>query len=571
MSLTAAEKAELAQLEKEVGTQAMRTPTVPTGLTPEERAEMQALEREVGQQAQAPGVAQTALEHGANATTLGYLPQLQAAAAKPIYGLMNAVTGNNVQPDSYVEERDRNAKRLAAGAEANPKTALAGTIGGAVVGGLATPVPALGAAKGILGAAARGAAYGGLMGLVQNPGDVDGEISPLQLGDRVANAGKGAALGGLVGGSAETVRKGIGAISKIPAALKNTAENQAFRSSGAMLKDFRAAGARGGKQAGETNVNKLGRFMLDEGLAGAGKGVDEVAENSRAIVEKSGQALEGIYKKAVAAAKDPAIFQNMPGLNPTRDKAEILKAVADDLGDSTHAKTALKKVGSYIDQLSKKYGDTTLDPKTTNDIKGFMDETINYSRNPLSKKPGTEQGFSSARKLVSKKIDDSIKYLGEKIGSPELVNALKQENARYGMSKQVYNIASDRVAREGANRMVSLTDTIAGGAGGAIGAGAASATGGSNPLDQGGGALAGGLLLGAANHFGRKYGPGLIAAGANRATPLAQAIAPVGLAANAIPPSSLLSRVATSSLEKKKGKKKHDSAPETHIQVPNDR
>lgn len=505
----------------------------------------------------APGLAQTALEHGANATSLGYLPQLQALAAKPIYAVLNQSTGrsgdNEIKPDSYVDERDQNIRRLEAEQKANPKTALAGTIGGAVVGGLATP--GMGVAKGVGGAIMRGAAYGGALGALSNPGDVEGEVHPYQLKDRAANAAKGAAVGGLVGGATEGTRRGLMAIGNAGESLQNTAETQAFKSSGAMLKDFRQA-------MGKDEVNKLGRFMLDEGMTGAGSTVKDVAEKSEQVLGESGKSLESIYKKAVSAI-DPETAKQMPGLNPVRDKKAILEAIEKDMGDSTNVQTALKKVGKYLDQLGSKYGDKTLDPKTANDVKGFMDEAINYARNPAAKKPGTEAGFSAARKFVAQKIEQGVRFLGEKAGDPDLANELKTQNARYGMSKQINGIARDKLARESANKMVSLTDTIAGGAGGAVGAGTGALLG-HDAKSETEGAIIGGLLAGAANHGLSKYGPGMVAGGANAlAKPLSYA-APVGYGALAVPPNGLMTRSAIGLLNKPgliKSEKKKSEPP----------
>lgn len=122
---------------------------------------------------------QTALESYADTATLGYLPQAQAIASKVMYPVLNAVTGNNVQPDSYLQERDANRSRIEAQEKANPKEAIAGKVAGF---GANLLVPG-----GLPGAIAQSA--------VANPGDVKGEYSGLQLEDRAKNAGLAALLG----------------------------------------------------------------------------------------------------------------------------------------------------------------------------------------------------------------------------------------------------------------------------------------------------------------------------------------------------------------------------------------
>lgn len=551
MALTAAEQAEMDSLQKDVGHLAPQQSS--GGLTPAEQAEMRQLQGEVGHLANpnqnAPGEAQTALEHGANAMTLGYLPQLQAAAEPLTTKIGNLVTGQNVESDSYTAARDKNAARISAEAEANPKTALGANIGGSVVGALATPGAGLGlgVSKGLLSAAAKGALQGGIQGAVQNPGETPGEVSPLQFGERAKNALTGAAVGAVTGGATEAARKGIGALAGLGSKLSRTAENAAFKSSGAMLKDFRVAGDKAGR-----GVQDLGRFMLDNGLVAAGDTVEDVAKKSAAYNQLAGQNLSGVYKKALSAIENPDIEKAMPGFNPVKDKAELMKHIENTLGDSTEATAAMGKVEGYVDQLAKKYGDKTLDPRLQNDIKGEIDRAINYARNPLSKEPASEQGYSAARQFLAKKIDQSVDYLGKQVGDEGLAKELKAANQQYGLSKQINTIAEDRISRISANSRSSLTDTIAGGAGGVAGtvAGAAMGGGDHDARSMSEGALAGGLLAGAANHYGKKYGAGILADTTNRMAPAAGLIAPVGRLSGLVPRNDIMVRAAVNSKRK---------------------
>jgi hypothetical protein len=141
-------------------------------------------------------------------------------------------------------------------------------------------------------------------------------------------------------------------------------------------------------------------------------------------------------------------------------------------------------------------------PRRANEIKSAIDDTINYSRNPLSKEPDTEKAFMAARRAISNKIDEGMQSLG----GDDLLNQLKGANKEYGMSKQIERIANDRVSREQANRMFGLTDTIAAGTGGAAGAAALG----------GPGAIATALAAGALNKAGRTYGNSTMAVGADK-------------------------------------------------------
>jgi hypothetical protein len=141
-------------------------------------------------------------------------------------------------------------------------------------------------------------------------------------------------------------------------------------------------------------------------------------------------------------------------------------------------------------------------PRRANEIKTAIDNEINYSRNPLSKEPATEQAFSGARRALSKKVDEGMSSLG----GDDLLNQLKSANKEYGNTKQIQRIAEDRVSREQANRMFGLTDTIA-----SAGGGVAAATVGGGPLG-----LVGAVAAGAANKLGRSYGNSTMAVGADK-------------------------------------------------------
>ena len=57
----------------------------------------------------------SALEGVAQGLTANYANNLRAAAQKPIFAVLNALTGQDVEPDDYVKARDsfnRNTKAL---------------------------------------------------------------------------------------------------------------------------------------------------------------------------------------------------------------------------------------------------------------------------------------------------------------------------------------------------------------------------------------------------------------------------------------------------------------------------
>ena len=472
---------------------------------------------------------QTELEQTANALTLGYLPQLQAGAA-------------SLAGEDYVSSRDANIKRLQRQREEHPSAALAGDVAGTLGNAYLLPLPTVGKGAGIIGGAIKGAQVGGAYGALQNPGDVEGVVNPLQVDERVENAKQGAKLGATIGGAAgagQAIAKKVG---EIGGKMKGAGEAAAFKSSGAMLKDFRQA-------AGKDEVNKIGRFMLDEGMVKAGDTFETVAQKASKINQDAGQKLDQIYSKATKAAGQAA--DGMPGFNPYRDKAQILEVIKKDLGDAPGAGKIVQRVDDYIENLAEKYGDNVLSPRMANDLKGLVDKEINYARNPLNAKPKTEKAYSTLRRYLEDKVHSQVEYLGQRAGQKGLGAELRATNQRYGLSKRIQNIAEDRMARVQANNAFGLSDRIAGGAGAAVGGVAAAAQGDGDPIEilmKGAGA---GLLAAGANNMIGKYGNSTLARGLDRSGGLLQS---AGQAGQALTPSpALAARLAVE--RNRKGKK----------------
>jgi hypothetical protein len=180
-------------------------------LTDEEMAALESPSQEPAPLPGQGGAAQTALESFGDTATLGYLPQLQAMAEKPMAKVMDLVTGNDVAehlPD-YVDRRDENIARQEAQSKAHPYASAAGTLAGV---GVSAALPGMGAAKLAKGASlatkiGTGAAQGAATGALYNPGDEKGVQDTFQVGKRAGNAALGAATGGLMAGAGAGVSR----------------------------------------------------------------------------------------------------------------------------------------------------------------------------------------------------------------------------------------------------------------------------------------------------------------------------------------------------------------------------
>jgi hypothetical protein len=223
------------------------------------------------------GPAQTALESAADTAMLGYLPHAQAGLSKLIDPSI-----------SYTAERDSNIKRLAVQRAENPKSAMLGT-GLGVGASLLLPAGAIAKGAGVAGKLAQGAKMGAIYGGLANPGDTEGDISPLQLEARGKNAAVGAGLGAGTAGLAELI--GAGA-SKASGYLKGKAEEKAVKSFGGNA-EYRKLHEKG-------LVNQLGRSALDEGVVTPFSTPSRLEGRAETLKEKAGERVGRILDEADA-------------------------------------------------------------------------------------------------------------------------------------------------------------------------------------------------------------------------------------------------------------------------------
>lgn len=242
-------------------------------------------------------VGQTVLENYGNTVTLGHLPHLQAVAGKlmPDAGAdvdeklkKEGFTISEPAPDTYIQARDKNIARQTQQSKDNPWAARLGTGLGFVGGGLVMPSAAL--AKGAtLGARALSAAKAGAaLGALQNPGDVEGDISFMPM-ERAKNAGIGAAIGGLSVPAIEFAGKGAKAASDW---LTDKASLKAFRALGRPTPTNQA-------KFTDTGMDKaIGRELLDEGAIPVLGTPGRIKARVEPMKEQAGKAIGDLLDRA---------------------------------------------------------------------------------------------------------------------------------------------------------------------------------------------------------------------------------------------------------------------------------
>lgn len=471
--------------------------------------------------------------------SFGYLPQLQGIAevvgpnpSSDVDAKLRAEGFKLPADPTYVQARDAAIDRSAKLSEAAPESFMAGQVGGALSGGagVSKGLGLAGKTMGLVGQTAKpagllmrgmqSAGAGAIQGGIQNPGDVQGQIDPLQAEARKKNAFSGAFIGAGAQLGLSALSKGSAILGKLPETAKNYAQLKALKASGAMLKDFRNAADRG-------RVGKLGQQLIDKGLVEPGATFESIAEKSADLKSKAGQVIGDIYEQAAKEAEDPALIKSLSGdkvlkltkttLDADRFADTLEKEFNAGLKGKAGGTKAFGSVQPILEELRSNGSNVNLG--VLQEFKEGLDDIIKYNRD-LSQEPLSKQYLFKVRDFLKDRIQDRVGALDDVLGKDRL-RALKDANDQYGVWAELSRISKDRVNRESANRMMSLTDTIV--AAGGVGGGAAAG------YHQGGmeGALKGaavGAGMGLINKAGRQYGNPLLIKGANLAGGTAGAI-----------------------------------------------
>lgn len=490
-----------------------------------------------------------ALEHYGNTAAMGYLPHLQAGLEQLLPNPTADVDaklneeGFSVPSNdrTYLEARDENIKRLDTEKKEHPIASGVGT-GLGIAAGALMPASQLSKTAGLGAKMLQGAKTGAAYGAIANPGDIEGEYSPLQLGDRAVNAGIGASIGGAIPLGIEGVKKGASVVGD-------------FLRRKAALKAARALGRPTPKQAAEMarlgTDEELGRELLDEGAIPVLGTPGRIAKRVDALKEETGEQIGEMLDRAdnqkveytpikISNPKRPVKVQDEIRMTPIRfdenparrldptlrlddapptlvrgEEQSIQRAlyeqpkpqviagktktlplasvdtqkIAEGILNSAEMKAmrntpgmepAVAAIEKQVETLAKN-GKLTL--KEAQKLRQGIDKSINFNKGAPEMR-GAQEGLYKQRTAIRDAMNEGINSLP---GFAEK-DALLKANRKYGRLSEASDILEREIGRDQANRSISLTDTIAGAAGASTG----------NP--------AAALALGAANKFGRTFG-----------------------------------------------------------------
>lgn len=375
-----------------------------------------------------------------------------------------------------------------------------GLLGGASGGAGGALAFGLGAVPGAAAGSAAGAGIGGAAGTALKNAirklrgeDVTREeiyVEPLEEGAKSAAYDM---AGGAIG---RGVGRAVGSVKKVAGDLS---EKAAFKQAGGMLKEFRLAMGRNklseiGKDILETKVKvpTEGGALKSETLYKFGDKVDDIARKSNLVKKEVGEEIGSIYKAIDnKLAKDPQSLSSLKSrpFNPQEDAAELLSTIEKKYGNKIDGQKVISRAADIVDQIRTR-------PATMQEalaIKNELDDLINYSKLQQDL-PAAQNALIDMRNFIRDRTNKFVEESAESLGVTNGKN-IKDLNRKFGNLSTISEMASDKAARESANRAISLTDYIAGGAGFAA-------------------AGPGGLLAIGANKLARERGPGMAAVGA---------------------------------------------------------
>jgi hypothetical protein len=473
-------------------------------------------------QGEGPGLGeqfQTQLENFGNVIAGNHLPHIQAFFEK--YLSPDATSGVDEQlraqgfqiPErGYVQMRDENINAQQLRNDRNPESALIGTAAGIVtqaplIAKAATSL-GLGQGAGLINRLKDAATTGFGLGAINNPGDTEGVVDPLQGQERFNGGLKGGAFGIAGQGFGEGLAKTGEVVRKAPEKLSQLANTSAFKSAGAMLKDFRAA-------FGKNSADEIGETLLNSGVVSAGDTIDDIAAKASQQKQQVGKVIGDTYRKTEEALTQAAQDPNLPrpwklrlkatvidGSRIARDaEAKLLNVNKNDTANSE----ILSKARASLDNLKKRGKSISMEDLL--EIKSNLDADINYSIK-AQEAPNIQQQLKVIRDVVNKAAQDRVRVAGGVINNKELINTLKTANKEYGHLATTEKVAKDRISRTEANNFFSLGDKIIGAA-----AGGGSITSAETPEDMMKSALKG-FVVALASKGGRTYGNAALASSA---------------------------------------------------------
>lgn len=384
----------------------------------------------------------TGIKTAADILLAGHYPQVESV-----------LQGNLPGSKEYIKQRDLIAKNLEQSKIESPYAAGAGTTAG-ILGSIITPAVSAPAKLGSLGKAAFGIGSNIAQQLLQNPGEVEGEVNPLQLKERIQKTKENitSPLGATL-----TLLPAIG-----PAVNKfKKAEEFAFQHMEPTAKKIEKANKleKASELKGlESSFSKkeIGKFALENKLISAGDTVVDTWNKAMEMKNQVGSRIGNLYgriQNQLDQISNKSSTQDVKYiLSPYDvhgDMKEAIDFVNKNLGPSVNRKNAISAITSYLEDLQDLYPDN---PRMDDlmEIRGKIADRIKDFEKDPSAQTDTVVGFRNLLKYLNGRISDSIKTIDKVVGSNESSELMKL-NDQYSKLQYIADVTGKASARaEGA-------------------------------------------------------------------------------------------------------------------------
>lgn len=369
----------------------------PAELLEQKQKELELLELEEAEEAErgAPSELESAARGAAQGVTLNYSDEAAGAVA----ALLDAVKkrGTEDLPEDYRRERDESRALNTAAEKANPKSYMAGELGG---GAATLLVPGAGEVT-----AAKLAALGAMQGL----GRSEADLTEGDLGGAALDTGKGAAVGLAMGKAGEAaaplLKRGASAIQRTAGRwsgeLKDLAEEYALRAM-----NF-GRGQRAKMAAmGEEKMQDVARTALDRGVVSPMASTEKMLERAGTMGETAGENIG-----TVLSVLDES------GVGTGLSRAALMQRFRDELGDTMSAR-AFPDVFKKLDKIIGSDRRGPLSFAELQKIKSFLQETALKHGETI---PGSKEILGRASGIVREELERAVdagsRGLGDETGA----------------------------------------------------------------------------------------------------------------------------------------------------------
>lgn len=296
---------------------------------------------------------------------------------------------------SYTASRDDVRKLIEEVKQANPKTFMAGEIGGAV----AVPLPfGKATAAGKLGRLGQTLGREAVVGSAYGAGASDANVLDGDFGELALDMGIGAG-GSIVGYGAgkyvlgPILSKGGQLVKQLPEKIRQLGERRAFKAAGPMLKDFRNADGLEGAQ-------EIGRDLIDQGVVTFGRDAEQIANAAVPKAKEIGQKIGDVRKKLDELLPDDVL--------PTGEA--LAKRIREEVAAPLLASPANRKFASAVLEMADEFAKEGSKPVNMSKLTAWKKELADQIS--FGPDPSFPQQLKNAVRGILQKEEDKLAKIG---------------------------------------------------------------------------------------------------------------------------------------------------------------